>query len=226
MRHNKKTIEAKFEEFKTCMEIILYHGNYTDNERLDNLKILHKNPSKAYIYCSIIRDAILNEYNSVKKEVIKTIKTNNEINGFETIIYSSTNSSNRVEILRMYGSKGSTYPTGKLIITFKDGNILDIHKEADKFLRDNYDINLNIDICINSRLKKCTGRFVTISGVSNNIDISRDLLLYENKDKILDTLYHELVHYALCSKYSDGYKDGQELFEAELKRLKITSNFS
>lgn len=99
---------------------------------------------------------------------------------------------------------------------------------ANKFLKEHFDMKLNIPIVISNRMTAALGRFTFQIGGGGlvrkpiKISLAGQLLDNYNKDEILDTLYHELVHYALFVKNED-FSDGQANFENTLKRLNIKS---
>jgi SprT-like protein len=99
--------------------------------------------------------------------------------------------------------------------------IEELTRHAKEFLRKNYDMDLTVPITINPRLKSSLGRFV-FSKSPNEIQIAGYVIKYADKSVILDTLFHECVHYAL---YMQGkpFNDGDELFELELRRLGVSS---
>lgn len=98
---------------------------------------------------------------------------------------------------------------------------------ANEFLRNEYDLGLEIPIKINNRLSKSLGRYIMMKSYDtgrlrpHSIEISGKIIKYDTKDFVLDTLKHELVHYALFRKGAP-YNDGDTFFENELKRLGIT----
>lgn len=115
---------------------------------------------------------------------------------------------------------------------------INIYEFAKDFLKDNYDIDFKIHFelvdNIPNETEDETG-VTTAMLVIKNIDICNGNL-YKIADRIellkpffeifhsrvlLDTIKHELVHYALFEKYGKGYNDGEELFESECKRLGI-----
>lgn len=95
---------------------------------------------------------------------------------------------------------------------------------AKVFLRSNYGIALDIPIERNNRLRSKMGCFF----FGNNeeplrIELAGFLLKYGTPEVVVDTLYHECVHYALCHR-GDPFDDGDEIFESELRRLGVTSS--
>ncbi|OUM86766.1 MAG: hypothetical protein BAA01_04020 [Bacillus thermozeamaize] len=92
-----------------------------------------------------------------------------------------------------------------------------LQKEAAEFLRKAYGIELKIPIKINGRLKKTLGRLALKSGKPYAIELSADLVQYQDLKVIMDVLKHELIHYA-CFELGKPFKDGEEYFERELAK--------
>ena len=89
---------------------------------------------------------------------------------------------------------------------------------AERFLQENYGIQLNIPIKRNNRLRTTLGRYV----ISHHqeplrIEIAGNTLTYGTKEAIIGILKHECIHFALHMK-GVAYKDGQYPFETELKK--------
>lgn len=95
---------------------------------------------------------------------------------------------------------------------------------AKDFLKENYNINIDIPIKINNRLKRSMGRLI-INGMSRHpesIELAGFLLEYGTNSVIVDTLKHELIHYA-CFVLGKPYRDGDAYFENELIKHNTTS---
>lgn len=105
-------------------------------------------------------------------------------------------------------------------------NIYQLRNYAKKFLKENYDMELEIPIELNGRMSKTCGWFrrVMQDGASKPLNIELNRYFVENNDKklVLDVLRHELVHYALHEK-KKPYYDGDSYFENELRKLNIVS---
>lgn len=102
----------------------------------------------------------------------------------------------------------------------------DLTQIASDFLRQEYDLPLEIPIKRNNRLSRAMGRLVHDSKwTPEYIDISGEMFEYGADEAIIDTLKHELVHYALCTK-GEPFRDGDPHFEAELKRLNVSTTAS
>lgn len=103
-----------------------------------------------------------------------------------------------------------------------------LEEVAEDFLLENFDLTLDIPIRISNRMTRTFGSFVrTRNRVTGEIKckeivISSNLYKYHGYDKMIDTLKHECIHYAL---YLLGrpYKDGQAYFENTLKEHGVSS---
>ncbi len=93
----------------------------------------------------------------------------------------------------------------------------DLINYASNFLINNYDMELNIPIKINKRLKRKLGAYTyqKHTNVSIKIELSYDLVKYGTNNIILDILRHELIHYAL-HRLGLPHFDGHPYFENEL----------
>jgi SprT-like protein len=105
--------------------------------------------------------------------------------------------------------------------------IEELTRHAKEFLRKNYDMDLTVPIVINHRLKKAMGRFVyyKTSKTPVAIQIAGYVIKYADKTVILDTLYHELIHYALFMQ-GTPFADGTDSFESELRRLGVSGAYT
>jgi SprT-like protein len=102
-------------------------------------------------------------------------------------------------------------------------NIEQLTQLATDFLRKNYDLSLEIPIKINGRLRISMGRYIsTFDDKPNRIELAGFLLQYGANDVIIDTLYHECVHYALHVK-DEPNADGNPHFESELRKYGVGS---
>lgn len=105
---------------------------------------------------------------------------------------------------------------------------LELVREANVFLVNNYNTELEIPIEFNSRLKSCLGKFLyrkTNEGMKPiKIQMSVKFMMSFPKENIFDVLHHELVHYALCKQGmpESKFADGAHYFENELKRLSVS----
>lgn len=97
-------------------------------------------------------------------------------------------------------------------------------KYAEEFLADKYGFTLGISIVINNRLRTVMGSYVT--GYSTyqplHIEIAGYLIKYGAREAILDTLKHELIHYAVHALGKD-FRDGADDFESELRRHGVSA---
>lgn len=92
-----------------------------------------------------------------------------------------------------------------------------LRREADEFLQTCYGLELHIPILVNRRLKRVLGRFALKGGRPFAIELSADLLQYQERHVIVDVLKHECIHYA-CYMLGKPYRDGAPDFERELMR--------
>lgn len=95
---------------------------------------------------------------------------------------------------------------------------------ATDFLRENYGMELKIPIVRNNRLRRAQGRYIaTWEDVPLRIEIAGYLFKYAAPEVIVDTLKHELIHYALHVK-GEPFDDGHPHFEAELRKHGASSS--
>jgi len=93
---------------------------------------------------------------------------------------------------------------------------------AIKFLKENYDLKLEVPIVLNGRLKSKFGRFIhaphnSKNRISYSIEISKNYIEYQTWENVISTLKHELIHYALY-ELGKPYRDGEKIFESELAK--------
>lgn len=98
---------------------------------------------------------------------------------------------------------------------------------ANKFLKDNYGMELTVPLELNSRLKTTCGRFISRRYYNGHkepkiVELNKTFVEHNEPTIVLDVLRHELVHYALFM-LDKPHKDGHPVFENELKRLGIVS---
>lgn len=96
------------------------------------------------------------------------------------------------------------------------------------FLKEHYDLELEIPLKINGRLKRALGRFEYTVDSDNNeeakkVQLSKDLVRYHTEEETHKVLIHELIHYALFT-LDKPFDDGDEYFENELRKHNSTSN--
>lgn len=106
-------------------------------------------------------------------------------------------------------------------------NIYQLRQYANKFLKDNYDMELSIPLDLNARMKTTCGwfrstRYADGRKVARKIELNKFFVENNEPITVLDVLRHELVHYALFAQGKPN-SDGHPVFENELKRLKIVS---
>lgn len=115
-------------------------------------------------------------------------------------------------------------------ISFKNKNDMEnyLKEKANKFLNKYFNTNLDIPIIINDRLRSSYGDFrCDHNNKPLKITINGDYFNYKQDDvsSLLDTLYHECVHYVLL-KYNVRNDDGDLVFDTILNRLGIATNFT
>lgn len=104
-----------------------------------------------------------------------------------------------------------------------------LNNEADYFLKKNFGMKKEIPIEINSRLTRTHGNFSYFVEDKKPIKITISkkfvigAILMGEMESVLDTLRHELVHYALFVSGKD-FSDGEYDFEKTLSDLNIGSS--
>lgn len=98
----------------------------------------------------------------------------------------------------------------------------ELTQHAEEFLRKHYDMELAIPIRRNNRMRRALGWFIVRKQTPECIEIAGYLMEYGEAEVILDTLYHELIHYALLSQ-GKPYHDGCVEFESELRKHGVSS---
>ena len=90
---------------------------------------------------------------------------------------------------------------------------------AEQFLADNYGFTLAIPIEINNRLRSTLGAYAVRMSTEEpvRIELAGYLIEYGAREAILDTLQHELIHYAVHALGKDR-RDGADDFESELRK--------
>jgi SprT-like protein len=105
---------------------------------------------------------------------------------------------------------------------------IELVEEAQRFLKENFEMELGVPIEFNTRLKRTMGMFrykrVNKKPVPAKIQMSVEFMKIHPKEHIMDVLRHELVHYALCAKgYTESqFSDGHHVFESTLKKLNVS----
>jgi SprT-like protein len=100
--------------------------------------------------------------------------------------------------------------------------MLDLKNHARNFLMDKYGMDLKIPIKRNNRLSRSMGRFIaTYSDKPVVIEIAGFTMEYGHPSVIIDTLEHELVHYAMC-ELNRPYDDEDYEFQKELQKYNIS----
>lgn len=104
-----------------------------------------------------------------------------------------------------------------------------LKNEAKYLLRTKFEkeLNLNIPIEINGRLTRTLGAFYHTNTKALKIGISKKQIIGavadNNLEPILDTLRHEVVHYAMFT-LKKGYNDGDKDFEDALAKIGVSAS--
>lgn len=99
---------------------------------------------------------------------------------------------------------------------------------AREWLKDTYQMDLEIPLEINARLKTTYGcfRYTIVKATGGTkpkaIHLNKFFVENNNLESVVDVLKHELVHYALFMQ-GKPHSDGDYYFEKELKRLNVVS---
>lgn len=117
---------------------------------------------------------------------------------------------------------------GKLTKKEKEKFTKEMEIYAQNFLKENFNMSIEIPIVIDGRLTRTGGSYHHTIKKPIMIKVSERfmygaLLDNEGVEAILDVLKHELVHYALHMQGKD-YNDGQKEFEETLAKLNIGSS--
>lgn len=96
---------------------------------------------------------------------------------------------------------------------------------AENFLAKNFNLSLTIPIEINNRLRSNGGVFKYADNGRGcftplKIEIAKFIIESGTYTEIIETLEHELVHYALCT-LKKPHKDSDSLFKTTCKNLNI-----
>ena len=98
--------------------------------------------------------------------------------------------------------------------------LVELKKEADKFMWETFGLECMIPIKLNGRLKVAMGRFVyTIKG-AKYIDIAKQLIEHNEWDKVVGVLHHELIHYGLHEK-GLPFDDADAYFQKTCNMLNV-----
>lgn len=84
-------------------------------------------------------------------------------------------------------------------------NEQELEAMANEFLKEKFNMSLEVPVKLNGRLTRALGRFKYAAcrdgrKVSLVIEVAKRLNTYSPKEDIIDTLYHECIHYALLEK--------------------------
>lgn len=98
---------------------------------------------------------------------------------------------------------------------------------AHELIEEYWDLDLHIPVCVNGRLSKTLGTYEFKKEkdkvIPIQIQLSKELVLYGSHHFIRFILKHELCHFVL-SQLSLPYRDGDDVFEEELKRIDAFSS--
>lgn len=104
-------------------------------------------------------------------------------------------------------------------------NAQQLQNYAEDFLRKNFDLSLDVPLRISKRMKSKLGVFSIKYNrnevLSSEIVLSYNFIINNDKDAVLDVLYHECVHYALYKKRLP-FRDSDPEFIHTLERLGIS----
>lgn len=97
-----------------------------------------------------------------------------------------------------------------------------LEQAAQEFLKEAFDMDLEIPVKINGRLKVVYGRYkyFMYSREPIQIEISKEYITYCSDEEILGVLKHECVHYAL-HQLGKPSNDGDKFFEETLSAFGI-----
>ena len=104
-------------------------------------------------------------------------------------------------------------------------NVQQLQAYADDFLRKNFGLSLDVPLRVSKRMKSKLGVFSIKYNknevLSSEIVLSHNFIINNDKDAVLDVLYHECVHYALY-KRKLPFRDSDPEFINTLERLEIS----
>lgn len=109
------------------------------------------------------------------------------------------------------------------VVSYNLRTVNGMMKYASDFLKETYDIHLDIPIVINGRLSRTMGAMVEVYNALTQeyepqyIEMAKRLIEFGHIDSIENTLRHELIHYAL-RRLGKPYNDGDLYFENELEK--------
>lgn len=104
-------------------------------------------------------------------------------------------------------------------------NAQQLKSYAEDFLKEHFDLPLDVPLRISKRMKSKLGVFSIKYNknevLSSEIVLSYNFVINNDKNVILDVLYHECVHYALYKKRLP-FRDSDPEFINTLERLGIS----
>jgi SprT-like protein len=91
--------------------------------------------------------------------------------------------------------------------------------EARNFLKNAYNLELNIPVRVNGRLRSTYGRFIChpTGRIPIAIEMSKNYIKHQDWKTVYETLIHECIHYALFVM-NKPYNDGHPVFEREIQK--------
>lgn len=101
-----------------------------------------------------------------------------------------------------------------------NNNIKLINEKAKYYSQKLWNLELDIPVIINNRLRSTQGQMFDYEGYKSEIQLSKQIL--DNEYYLDDVLLHELCHWA-CKRIDKDYRDHSKTFEDELKRIGASS---
>lgn len=123
----------------------------------------------------------------------------------------------------------------------RDLSLEDVKEIINSFMKENFDLELDIPVEWSTRLKRRWGYFriqyfssdITYKGMefksgeslegSLKIIINKELSTATNRDLAIKVIKHEALHYVLY-KLGKPFQDGNDYFEREIERLNLVSS--
>lgn len=110
-------------------------------------------------------------------------------------------------------------------------SVKELQEVANDFLKENFNLTLDIPIRVSNRMTRTMGRFVRTQNritkeiTPKEIVISGNVIKYYSTHELIDTLKHECVHYALYT-LGKPFADGEAYFENTLNKLSVSSTMT
>lgn len=125
---------------------------------------------------------------------------------------------NNIEVVKDVASETTTTEVVDEEETACDITIEDVRNYATYKAKMLWNLDLDIPIEINGRLKIALGRYVIRNGEPHRIELSKDLFRLYSPRILQETVLHELCHWAY-HVMGLPYHDNEEAFELELIRI-------